>query len=321
MLSTTVNCGGTHETNEAGDVTPLQRRDPGTLTADASSPTPKDGSVTQVRHDVTTTPRRPLDDLEPGSNVSADLTGNLPDDLGQSGETSVVTSDVDAQTVPPVADVATPDSGTPPPPTGKVFQGNYTISSAESAAALQQYDRVTGTLQVSDSFKGSELTLTVTQIDGDLQVAFHGSLAVVSAPKLLKIGGTLSVYHADAVAELSLPKLQTIGGGVDISFLPALTKLALPSLQSVQGTLFIGFHEKLPDLSLPALSSAGKLVVESNSAMKTLTLTHNPPPPVALSPLRPSRGTGRNAFPQLAGAHYFRPADHSLRFTQYRYAR
>jgi hypothetical protein len=142
-------------------------------------------------------------------------------------------------------------SGTSPPE--RVLSGSASIAGESDVASLQQYEEITG----------------------DLEIRAPG-LASLELPRLRRVGENLWIYQNSALMDLSgLQNLIEVGGNIGIGNNDALESLhGLEGLDTAPGDLGVAHNPALTSLAaLGRISSVGGMVgVTANAALTTLGL-------------------------------------------------
>ena len=137
-----------------------------------------------------------------------------------------------------------------------IFSGDFTVSDANSAAQLNGYSEIQGSLIVSDSGADSLTLATLVIVDGDV-IIDNSAIQQFSAPLLSSIAGQLHVKNDGALASLALPQLVSTGDQVDIEEDSSLTSFDLSSLTTVGGNVVLSADPSLTTIALPKLTSTG----------------------------------------------------------------
>ena len=148
---------------------------------------------------------------------------------------------------------------------GKVFKGNYTISSAATLKAFidSAFTEVTGTLTI----QGGE----VTDLGGIVALKKVGALSVSQTPVKnlgglaeLEVIGSLGLYNNNQLALANFPKLtgKTMEGGLYLNGNLSLVGLTLPTIENLatnsSAYILINNNPLLKTLSIPKLKSVDK---------------------------------------------------------------
>lgn len=132
---------------------------------------------------------------------------------------------------------------------------------------------VTNTFNLNSS-NVDTLSLPLLTAIGGAFVLSNCPLATFSVPVLANILSIFTDGLSGTLTALSFPSLLHItGGGWDSTGSANLTSISAPMLLDIAVTFTAVNCTSLTTLNLPALTQAGKLLVQSNAALTTVTLT------------------------------------------------
>ena len=124
----------------------------------------------------------------------------------------------------------------------------------------------------------SSTLLTVDQkVNAAIVIDNCDVLSIVSLSALTEVTDQISISNAPLLATIAFPALTTVPL-ITLDTLPALTALDLGGALTISGTLTITACDILSSIDLGTFISAGIIVIQSNPALTSLTLTAWVPP-------------------------------------------